>query len=115
MAYGAGAPPDVVAGVEAEMASLALGWCGLQLQSGHTERGVAGIQALVEYHLFAPAGERAQRARSSSPLAGRLHLRGTRQRCSAPTNPRDDTRQAGGVAVPECLGLHGPKAKSWGS
>jgi hypothetical protein len=53
----AGAPADVVQGVETEMASLALDWCGLQLQSGHSERGVAGIQALLEYHLFEPEGE----------------------------------------------------------
>ncbi len=47
----------MVAGVESEMASLALDWCSLRLQSGHTEVAVAGIQALLEWHLFAPEGE----------------------------------------------------------
>ncbi|GAB4821148.1 hypothetical protein N2152v2_008194 [Parachlorella kessleri] len=75
-----GAPADVVAGVESEMASLALDWCSLRLQSGHTETAVAGIQALLEWHLFAPEGwgQAAKRDmfqdywESGDPLVGEL-------------------------------------------
>lgn len=50
-----GAPDEVLLGVECDLAELLADYLRFELQSGHSEQGVACLQALVEFNCFAPA------------------------------------------------------------
>lgn len=50
-----GAPPSVVAETEEAVVAFFIEGCRFDLQSGHTERAVASIQAALEYACFAPS------------------------------------------------------------
>ncbi len=49
-----GAPDEVVAACERDILVLLLEYLQIQMQSGHTERAVACIQALLEFNCFSP-------------------------------------------------------------
>ena len=49
-----GAPDEVVAACERDILALLLEHLQVQMQSGHTERAVACIQALLEFNCFSP-------------------------------------------------------------
>ena len=49
-----GAPDEVVAACERDILVLLLEYLQMQMQSGHTERAVACIQALLEFNCFSP-------------------------------------------------------------
>lgn len=49
-----GAPLDVMAAVERDIAALFVECLGLELQSGHTEQATACMQAVLEFNFFCP-------------------------------------------------------------
>lgn len=51
-------PPAAAAALEAEAAALALDGARAALESGYAELGVAMLQVLLEFNLFAPEGGR---------------------------------------------------------
>jgi hypothetical protein len=53
----AGAPPDVLAALEAEAAAVAVEGAQLRLAAGATEAAVAAVLAVLEFNFFSPEGE----------------------------------------------------------
>lgn len=50
-----GAPPSIVAETEEAVVGFFIEGCRFEMQSGHTERAIASIQAALEYACFAPS------------------------------------------------------------
>ena len=50
-----GAPASVVKETEEAVVAFFIEGCRFEMQSGHTERAIASIQAALEYACFAPS------------------------------------------------------------